>query len=401
MTKTLLIAGASVRPWVASALAAGYRVQAVDFFADWDLLQLENDEPAVVSVESISEFAQISGLSNLGSCDAAVVCGGLENQIDLLQRVELVIPILGTHSRNLGRLRDAMDVNRRLQDAGFLTPEFKSKLSSGDDNRTWLRKTNGSSGGLGVQWARSKECRSVRDDVFYQAHVVGENVSAVFVSSRDSLERVTTSLLGVTQQLVGRPQFGASEFSYCGSIGPVDLSDPVRTEIESVGRYLADQFEILGAWGIDFIINAEGVCPVDVNARLTASMELFEAGLRSSGDVESIVDLHVKACLGKPGAVGHVCEGFKAPSVEGKAILFNNTTTAIEVDHVQQGAICRMFDREFFESNATGFSVADVPKVGDRIRPGSPILTLRVRDDEGRVLSLLETKASEILRLLG
>ena len=52
---------------------------------------------------------------------------------------------------------------------------------------------------------------------------------------------------------------------------------------------LAKRFSLAGLFGVDAIVNDEGVWTVEINPRYTASMELVEPSLDAS-----LVDLHVR-----------------------------------------------------------------------------------------------------------
>ena len=58
---------------------------------------------------------------------------------------------------------------------------------------------------------------------------------------------------------------------------------------------MAEQFELLGLFGIDFMLDGEDVWTLEVNPRYTASVEVVE---RFTG--LSAISLHAEACTGAP-----------------------------------------------------------------------------------------------------
>src|SRR5262249_6268277 len=114
-----------------------------------------------------------------------------------------------------------------------------------------------SAGGLGIRRAHPGEAPSPHH--YFQEFIDGTPMSVLYCG---------TTLLGVTQQLVGEPWLHAKPFAYCGNIGPLDTPPPA----------LATRADLCGVWGIDFISH-DGVPHVlEVNPRYTASAEVLEHG---------------------------------------------------------------------------------------------------------------------------
>ncbi len=247
-------------------------------------------------------------------------------------------------------------------------------------------------------------------NLFFQERVGGDSVSAIFVS-RDAAEGTssTTKLLAISRQLVGDQAFGAAEFRYCGSIGPIQLSPENTQQIEKIGQFLRREFGISGVWGIDFIVNQNGVWPVDINPRVTASAELLEALiLDSATSLTGIVDVMLQSC-GQTNANELFAEldrtkfADKAPPfIEGKAILFNRGATPVSITSRLFAELRSSFDGSFFTKSKLGYSIADVPCPGQIIPAGYPILTIRVRCREvDEALRVLRRKASQLFGDLG
>jgi predicted ATP-grasp superfamily ATP-dependent carboligase len=245
----------------------------------------------------------------------------------------------------------------------------------------------------------------MKEDRFFQARVDGKSIAGVFVSYRGSDRHIQTLLFGVTEQIVGDKWLGAAAFQYCGSIGPRRIPDAISVQIESVGRCLATEFEIIGMWGVDFIVSENGAMPVDINPRMTASMELFEWSFRQvESGIRSMVDLHVKACRGKldrpefEKAKHAIADSDKM--VEGKAILFHRGSKPLRISTTTFAALKQIFNSAFYESTEPGFSIADIPQEEQKIKPGHPILTLRIRTQGDQVLSRIHAQAAEIFEAL-
>lgn len=137
--------------------------------------------------------------------------------------------------------------------------------------------------GIGFWSAMSR----VGDDHYLQQFVKGGTPhSAVFYADGWS-----ASLLGVTEQLVGEPGLGAAPFGYCGSIGPVRLSNKAHQAVVHLGVVVTQRYDLRGVFGIDFIIDWLGrVWPVEINPRFPLSAGVLEAAGGSSVLTPRVVD---------------------------------------------------------------------------------------------------------------
>jgi uncharacterized protein len=107
---------------------------------------------------------------------------------------------------------------------------------------------------------------------YWQERLEGEPVAALYVGGGDG----TSSLLGVTRQLVGEPWLHARPFRYCGSIGPLPLTATASLAFTRLGQALAQEFSLRGLFGVDCILCDDVPWPLEVNPRFPASAELFD-----------------------------------------------------------------------------------------------------------------------------
>ena len=410
--------GASVRPWIAGGRRAGFQILASDFFADWDArFWLEKPvqgtgQRAENFLKPIQRFEDAFETDDWQSCQSALICGGFENRFDLVRRLGNRIHVLGPAANQLENIARSVDLFAGLRLAGFQVPETGLNLSPMAHPFEWLQKSFISSGGLGVQAVNpSQPLASKSAQTFFQEMISGESVSAVFVSVGDvNGANAATRLLGISRQLVGDQTFGAAAFRYCGSIGPIQLTDDATQQISEIAKFLALKYGIIGVWGIDFIVNPNGVWPVDINPRLTASAELLDSLiLNSESSLTGIVDVMVRACNPQaqrsrlPAELDCIELAIKqAPFVEGKAILFNRGRDPVKITSQLFSNLMSQFDEGFFETVKPGCSIADVPWPGQTVAVGHPILTVRVRcQNIDRVPLKLRDQAGQIYAGLG
>ena len=350
----ILIAGVSARGLVESAVRSGlpHRIVAVDYFGDFDLgllcthrsikrdLSLPYDTHHLITASSGLTWGALAYVANLENYPSVVevMAGGKQ--------------ILGNSPAALASVRDPARFFGFLARAGIPAPKiaFCSTSLNLDSNTIWLRKPLRSGGGHGI--AAHLPGDRLEPGCFLQEYLDGLPCGAVFVADgRDAC------LLGISEQLIGRDEFGADGFRYCGSIlGPMgvgrvewsDLVDSIRQVISAITR----EFHLVGVNGIDFILKGKTVYPLEINPRYTASMELVE---RAYG--LNIFKTHLDACQGR-------LPDFDLPAYPdagwfGKAVRFASHDL---VFHDPQW----WFDR----------GVRDLPFEGEQIAQGKPVCTL-------------------------
>ena len=344
----ILLVGASVRAAAASLARLGVRPVAFDLFADLDL--------AAVAEAHAFAPGEYPGrvLDRLGHLPPLpwMYTGALENRPDVVEAVSGRFRLLGNGPDALRAVRDPDRLSAAVRAAGLHAPEVRTRPDGLPTDGSWLAKPVASGGGEGIRpWDGS----AAPDDRprYYQARVEGVALAAIFV--RDGSD---VRLAGVTRQILGRP---GNRFAYRGSLGPWPIPGPVGAQLVALGRALVDAFDLIGVFGVDLIVAGDRAWTIEVNPRVTASVEVLEHALG-----RSILADHLRAFgVEPPGGPGFE----PGVGVAGKAILFarraGELAEPISIDPRPDG-----FPR-----------VADVPRVGTRFEAGEPILTAFGRGD--------------------
>jgi uncharacterized protein len=320
----LAIVGASARAASASADRAGFQPLAADLFADADLRPIATATRISPYPEGLLDWLRTV------EPPAWMYTGALENHPDLVDQMAWIAPLWGNPGDVLQRVRSPWQLAEAIRSAGLLFPETRSSPDGLPLDGTWLAKTYRGASGSGVrEWsgehgARSREQgeestgaesntpRSVLlAPCCYQRRVVGIPATAVFVAAGGRAQ-----LLGITRQLVGEGWLGAHGFQYAGSIGPWPVSDLAFAAVKKLGDVLAKEFELIGLFGVDLVIDDDDVWTIEVNPRYTASVEVVE---RATG--VSAIHAHATACRDFiiPNTQSEIRD---RPAFHGKAILF-------------------------------------------------------------------------------
>ncbi len=275
--------------------------------------------------------------------------GALENHPALVGRLAAARPLYGNSADVLRAVRNPRLVAEAFDRAGLPRPAVAFDAGHLPPSDTWLCKPRRSAGGAHIEvW--DGRCLVPRS-CYLQELIAGTPHSAVYLAAGGR-----AIVLGITRQLVGLEWTGAAGFRYCGSIGPARLRGTAIEAFASIGDVLASSFGLVGLFGVDAIVNADGVWPVEVNPRYTASVEVLERALKVSA-----IHLHVAACrngkLPEPRRAigGRAC---------GKAVLFA-TSPVVAGDWDSAPHEVRRHPQ-----------LADVPHPGTLIQPGWPIVSL-------------------------
>jgi predicted ATP-grasp superfamily ATP-dependent carboligase len=396
---SLAIVGASARSAAASAVRAGYRPITADLFADADLRRSATATRISPYPEGLLDWLRTV------EPPAWMYTGALENHPELIDQMAWIAPLWGNPGDVLQRVRSPWELADALRDAGLLFPETRPSCDDLPRDGSWLAKTYRGASGSGVREfsaqfsqggeetrrQRDKETRripsvasspclpvSLSPGPVFQRRVDGTPCAAVFVASGGDAE-----LLGITRQLVGEDWLGAGRFQYAGSIGPWPVSTRALTTIQQIGHVLAEQFELVGLFGVDMILDEDQVWTLEVNPRYTASVEVVE---RATG-VQAIA-AHAAAC----------CESsisdFRLPIASqtyGKAILFAKRDVVVAqalADSALEEALRMPWP-----------TLADVPAAGTLVELGRPILTLFAEGaSTAEVEQRLRERVGELLR---
>jgi predicted ATP-grasp superfamily ATP-dependent carboligase len=190
--------------------------------------------------------------------------------------------------------------------------------------------------------------------------------------------------LGVTEQLIGEPWLHAEPFVYCGNIGPVELPDAVRDGMVGYATQIAEECELRGVWGLDFVFDDTTAFPVEVNPRYTASAEVIELAKHTSFLSDHARDF---VAVVPPQRAG----GSRSHDVVGKAIYF--------APHAIRFPDEGLWDLDLLEPfrvwRVPGF--ADIPDAGVVIESGHPVLTIfATADTPVDVRDGLQSRAAEL-----
>ncbi|MCL4296771.1 MAG: ATP-grasp domain-containing protein [Anaerolineae bacterium] len=350
-TQPILLVGLTMRMLAELAVRAGYPVMALDYFGDADLQALC---PSRSLLRDYNLPYSAAGLVNAAgdlATPAVVYSANLENYPAEVARLSQGRRLLGNDPETLAQVRDPARLADALHTGGFAFPETFT-VGTGqvpDKTRSWLWKPLNSGGGHGIRlWRKGRPL----EGGMLQERLVGMTGSAAFVANgREAV------LLGVTEQLVGQPAFGASGFHYCGNLAPPRLPPgelaALLIEARAIVSHLSQTFGLWGVNGLDFIWQAGRVWTLEVNPRPSASLELFDLAYRLR-----VFEAHVQSFSGHLPHFG-LEQALASGPAAGKAIVYapHDVTVGDTRDWAAEG-------------------IRDIPHPYEQIRRRQPICTL-------------------------
>jgi predicted ATP-grasp superfamily ATP-dependent carboligase len=358
MTPAVGVVGASARAAVHSLARAGYSAWAVDLFADRDLARIA----PCVACPMADYPAALPRLAAAFPPGPVLYTGGLENHPAVVAELSARRELWGNPPDVLEAVRNPHRLFAALDAAGFAVPSLVPPGSPCPTSGSWLRKPLRSSAGHGIRFAKPGEPASPAH--YFQEFIEGVGMSAVYGG---------TTLLGVTEQLVGEPWLHARPFHYCGSIGPVDIPpDVFRHRVSALA-----ELGLRGLWNTDFVLRDRQAVPVEVNPRYSASVEVLEhaRGAPAFG---------VWLPSGRSSVAG----------VVGKAIYFAPRDLTFPATGPWDADLAGEFD----PWRLPGF--ADIPAPGSFIDAGQPVLTFfATGKTPAEVRDRLQSRATELDRL--
>jgi uncharacterized protein len=271
----LLLVGASTRSAAWSACRAGWQPVCLDYFADLDCALAG----PVRCVETFTR-SNVIDLAMAERCQAWMYVGGLENQpelVDLLQ-VELSrlgILLAGNAGVGLRKSRDPAWVQGVCGGTGVRPLGIRLATDPPPRDGQWLVKPLASAGGRKVAiW--DDDASAPGEPHYFQQRIHGELWSVAALAFDGGCEWI-----GACQLLTGAP---GHPFGFAGAMGPVSLPSTEETTLRELIQEIAKQGELRGLFGVDLLRDSsDGRWSVlEINPRFTATIELYEWSQRRS-----------------------------------------------------------------------------------------------------------------------
>jgi predicted ATP-grasp superfamily ATP-dependent carboligase len=286
---SILIAAVSGRALAASARRAGLIPLVADFFADADTARLAHRcvkldgrlkdgmrwgslEPALAALQAKAP-SPVLGL---------VYGSGFEDRTALLDKATARWPLLGNDAGVVAGVKAPEEFFAELARLGIAHPATVSTRPRAAEG--WLAKRRGGAGGSHVVLAGRPATPKGSGPVYFQKHVEGRPVSALFVGNGREAR-----VLGFSEQWAAPTP--KSTWRYGGAICPAELSPESERLMTDATLRAAAAFRLTGLGSADFLLGHQGPLLLEINPRPGATLDIFDS------DDMPLLGLHLDAVL--------------------------------------------------------------------------------------------------------
>ncbi|MET0841102.1 MAG: ATP-grasp domain-containing protein [Methyloceanibacter sp.] len=280
---SLLIASVSARALAEAARRAGFTPLVADFFADADTQDVAHACRKLTGLARgfrwRSLYPALSALAELAPSPVLglVYGSGFEDRPELLRLISRRWPLLGTGASAVARLKSPEDFFATLDRLGIAHPPTQSAPPARGGK--WLAKKRGGAGGSHIVPSRHARAKA---DNYFQEHVAGRAVSALFVACGGEAR-----VLGFSEQWTS--PLSSRPWRYGGAVCPANLSFSLARNMTATVKKLARAYPIKGLASADFLLCDDVPLLLEINPRPGATLDIFDRGRRP------LLSLHIEA----------------------------------------------------------------------------------------------------------
>jgi predicted ATP-grasp superfamily ATP-dependent carboligase len=375
----LATVGLSARMLAQSAGRAGLNVAALDIFGDRDTRRYTplwfDIGGEGLSIDRTRLFDALERTARLPRMLGFVVGSGVEPLVQELCSASRLPRFIGNSAEATAAVREPHRFFALLDRLGITHPDVATTRPF--DTTGWLFKRADGCGGTHIEVLGPPRATAPADG-YFQRLAAGRSMSALFVGARGK-----ASVIGFAEQL-SMPA-GSFPFLHTGSIGPVELPRQVAADITAAIDAIVAHTDLVGLNSIDFLLNGDNFQVLEINARPSSTMTLYEIASPETWP-RGLIACHLDACI----------DGCLPPPAPTTTLL----RAAQRVLFAPRGFVV---SGPFSDACFSDPACHDVPQPGTRIGAGEPVCTLvvtqpstsSVRDElerrEALVLQRIET----------
>ena len=265
-------------------MTAGYRVVALDVFADADTQRAAEHVYKIEYANSGFDAKQFE--ATLDKIDTSDMLGfaygsGFEAQPDLLERIAKRLPLIGNHPDVVRKLKDAPHFFEVLDRLAIPHPEVSFISLANADG--WICKEEGGSGGGHVLNAGANQV--LPNGQYYQQVMDGTPISMLFAANGSEVK-----VIGFNQQWVA--PIAGKPYRYGGIVGHANLPLAIKRSLQETAQKITSAFGLRGLNSLDVIWQGAKFWVLEINPRLSSTLDLYQS------KESNLFTLHVQAVNG-------------------------------------------------------------------------------------------------------
>ena len=245
------------------------------------------DAQGFIADELLKAIAQL----DLSGCLGCIYGSGFEAQPNLLQKIAEVVPLIGNTQNTVNAIKHAVHFFSALRRLNIAHPAVFDVLPDKDENNRaviYLKKFTAGSGGAHISLVSLNDARLLNEKLlnneYYQQQLNGQSVSLLFFADRHKVE-----VVGFNEQWLSPRD--TMPFRYGGAVSHIELPNSVQQQLIEAAEKLTVAFGLLGLNSLDAILQDNKIYVLEVNPRLSATVDLYD------NTAISLIDRHVQVCL--------------------------------------------------------------------------------------------------------
>lgn len=284
----IIIAAISSRAYVQAAVNAGYDVIAIDAFNDVDtqkmakkMLQVPVNNGQFVASMLCNALDSLDALDKVNAVGISIGAG-FEAQPALLQALAKRFCMIANTFDVIAQCKNPLAFVNACKRLNMCHPV--TQLSRPTSSLGWLKKQIGGSGGTHIKALLPLKQLENNTD-YYQQKLMGMPISCLFLADGKNAQ-----VIGFNEQMLNATDF--LPYRYGGAVSHIDLPDTVKNIIDAFVQGIVNIFGLKGINSADFLLENNNVYALEINPRLSASLDLYRA---KKGD---LFTAHVAAFMG-------------------------------------------------------------------------------------------------------
>ena len=278
-TENILIVAKSGRMLAQMASRLGYGVVVIDCFSDLDTQQVALECVQVDGLGLDSIKTTFYDLNKRYDLSFAILGSGFECHIASLDYLHQQIKVLGNTVDVFSAIQNKENFFATLSQLDIPYPEtsFQPPKAGG----AWLTKPLQGEGGLDIR--QYNQALEKSPSYYWQHFIDGEAMSVLFAANNSGFK-----ICGFHKQQV--VDIDHHNFLFSGIISQPNICDSIKKTVGNWVAKLVDKYSLQGINTLDFMMK-EGRCYVlEINARPSASMQLYN---------DELITSHINSCLSR------------------------------------------------------------------------------------------------------
>lgn len=237
----------------------GFKTLVIDLYADKDT------EQAALKIWQIQDLSlnQLKPILTIiqqhYTVDYVIYGSGFEQYIDSLSYLETEFNLIGNSAEVFNTVQNKHYFFNTLKQ--YHIPHPKTQFIPPNNKADWLIKPMQGQGGLGIEYYQNQPSKNY----YWQYYQQGSIHSVLFLANEHNINIVGFNTQWTTQG-----------FLFAGIINDCSIPKQNKLEIVDYVKCLSKVFKLRGLNSLDFIYHDNKVYVLEINARLSASMQLYD-----------------------------------------------------------------------------------------------------------------------------